>query len=66
MTGRLGNREGSFVVEDSGMANGTRAGGTWKIIANSGSGDLAGLKGEGKWSWEQGAENVEYTLTYEL
>jgi hypothetical protein len=65
ITGRLGDREGSFVVEDSGMGKANQASGRWKIIPESGSGDLVGLKGEGTWKWE-GSEHVAYTLSYEL
>ena len=66
ITGRIGDREGSFVVEDNGTGKADKAGGTWKIIADSASGDLVGLKGEGTWKWEKGNENVAYTLSYEL
>ena len=66
ITGRVGDREGSFVVEDSGTANADKASGTWKIIAGSASGDLAGLKGSGSWKWEKASQDVAYSLTYEL
>jgi hypothetical protein len=35
ITGRLGDREGRFVVEDTGMGTAEKASGTWKIIAPS-------------------------------
>jgi hypothetical protein len=66
ITGRLGDREGSFVVEESSTSNGAGASGTWTIVADSASGDLAGLKGEGTWTWEKGSHEVSYTLSYEL
>jgi hypothetical protein len=66
ITGRVGDREGSFVVEDSGMGSADGASGTWKIVAGSASGELAGLKGSGDWTWEKGSQDVAYTLSYEL
>ncbi len=66
ITGRLGEREGSFVVEDDGIGKADEANGTWKIVASSAAGDLVGLKGEGSWKWEPGNENVTYTLSYEI
>ena len=66
VSGRIGDREGSFVVEDNGMGNADKASGTWKIISGSASADLVGLKGAGSWKWEKGNESVAYTLSYEL
>ena len=45
--GSLGGKEGSFVVESNGDFDGGEAKGTWVVIAGSGTGDLAGLTGEG-------------------
>jgi hypothetical protein len=66
ITGRIGDREGSFVVEDYGVPNQNTFGGTWKVVDGSATGDLVGLKGEGGWKWEKGNKNVAYTLSYEL
>ena len=66
ITGRVGDREGSFIVEDNGMESADKASGTWKIVAGSAAGDLAGLKGAGSWTWEKGIQDVAYTLSYEL
>lgn len=65
-SGRVGDREGGFVVEDSGTGNADGASGTWKIVAGSASGDLVGLKGAGTWKWEKDNQNAAYTLSYQL
>jgi hypothetical protein len=66
ITGRIGGRSGSFVVEESvrGGAGGATA--SWRILGESGSGDLSGIAGEGGWEWKPGAEQVSYTLSYTL
>ena len=66
ITGRFGGRSGSFVVEESvrGGAGGATA--AWKVVPESGSGELEGLAGEGGWEWKPGAEQVAYTLSYRL
>jgi hypothetical protein len=60
---REANAAGSFVIEDSGMGSADGASGTWKIVAGSASGELAGLKGSGDWTWEKGSQDVAYTLS---
>jgi len=66
MTGRIGDRAGSFVVEDRGSGGADGASGTWTVVPGSASGDLAGLSGEGTWTWAAGSQEVAYTLDYEL
>jgi uncharacterized protein DUF3224 len=65
-TGRIGGRSGSFVVEESvkGGAGGATA--TWRIVPESGSGELGGIAGEGNWEWKPGVEQVSYSLSYRL
>lgn len=64
--GRVSGRSGSFVLEESvnGGPGGARA--TWRVVPGSGTGELAGLEGEGSWEWKPGAELVTYTLAYRL
>lgn len=66
ITGRVGDRSGSFVLEESvsGGPGGAKA--TWRVVPGSGSAELAGLEGEGSWEWQHGAELVTYTLAYRL
>jgi uncharacterized protein DUF3224 len=66
VTGRIGDREGSFVLAETGSGARTGATGTWTVVAGSASGGLAGLTGEGSWKWEPTSQDVTYTLSYEL
>lgn len=63
--GTVGGRRGSFVVETNGTFDGTKARGTWSIVRGSGSGDLAGISGEGTFDSPRGTK-ASYTLEYEL
>ena len=38
----------------------------WRILPESGSGELSGLAGEGSWEWRPRVEQVSYTLWYRL
>ena len=64
--GRIGGRSGSFVVEESVMGGAAGATATWRIVAESGSGDLSGIGGDGNWEWKPGAQQVSYSLSYRL
>jgi hypothetical protein len=66
LTARIGDRSGSFVVEESVKGGAEGATATWRILPGSGSGELSGLAGEGSWEWRPGAEQVVYTLSYRL
>ncbi|HET6211890.1 MAG TPA: DUF3224 domain-containing protein [Micromonosporaceae bacterium] len=46
VTGRIGRREGTFVVQIGGEFDGTVARSVFTVVAGSGTGDLAGLRGE--------------------
>lgn len=59
----LDGRKGTFVLQDEGSLAGNRVKGTWFVVAGSGTGDLAGLCGEGGFEAELG-QHAEYTLTY--
>ena len=60
------NAAGSFDIEDSGVGSPDGASGKWQIVAGSASGELAGLKGSGSWTWEKGSQDVAYSLSDEL
>ena len=66
ITGRIGGRSGSFVVEEGMRGGPAGATATWRIVPESGSGELTGVAGEGTWEWKPGAELVAYTLSYRL
>ena len=66
ITGRIGGRTGSFVVEEYSRGGSGGATATWRIVPDSGADELAGVEGEGGWEWKPGAEEVAYTLSYRL
>jgi Protein of unknown function (DUF3224) len=66
VVGSLEGRSGSFVLRlDGGFQDGT-ARTTWTVVEGSGTGDLAGLRGEGGYVARQGAAEVPYELRWSL
>lgn len=63
VTGRLGGRAGSFVLERRGVFEGGEAKETYSIVPGSGTGELAGLTGEGRSAVGHGMEHP-FTLSY--
>ena len=59
----LDGRKGSFVLQDEGSLAANRVKGTWFVVEGSGTGELAGLRGEGGFEAELG-QHAAYTLTY--
>ena len=47
VTGSVGGRAGTFLLQDAGTVDGSVVSGDWFVIPGSGTGDLAGLRGEG-------------------
>jgi len=45
--GKLGGRQGSFVLQGSETVEGGRIKAKWFVVPGSGTGDLSGLRGEG-------------------
>jgi hypothetical protein len=45
--GRLGGRQGTFVLQGSETVENGKIKGTWFVIPDSGTGELSGLRGEG-------------------
>ena len=66
VTGRIGDRDGSFVMEDRGTGSMRQTDAAWMVVPGSATGDLAGLTGDGGWHWETGRKDEAYTLSYEL
>jgi uncharacterized protein DUF3224 len=66
VTGHIGGRGGSFVLEDQGTGSTQETNGRWIVVPGSGTGELAGLTGDGGWHWEAGRKDEAYTLSYEL
>lgn len=63
VTGTVGGREGTFLLQDAGTVEGSVVSGTWFVIPRSGTGDLAGLRGEGGFTANLG-EDADVTLDY--
>jgi len=63
VVGRIGGRSGSFVFSDVGTFDGTTVAATWSIVADSGTDDLVGLRGEGRFNAPTGS-NATFSLDY--
>jgi hypothetical protein len=65
VSGRVGDRTGTFVLQDAGTLAGTTVSGTWFVVPGSGTAELEGLRGEGGFVAQLG-EGAEITLDYWL
>ena len=65
ITGRLGDREGTVVLTTTGSFDGQVAAGTWRVVAGSGTGGLAGISGSGEFRAPLTGE-PSVTLDYDL
>jgi hypothetical protein len=63
VNGRIGDRAGTFLLQDSGTADPGTVRGTWFVVPGSGTGQLAGLRGEGGFVAEIG-KSAAVTLDY--
>jgi hypothetical protein len=66
VVGSLGGRSGSFVLRLAGGFEAGAARTTWTVAEGTGTGELAGLRGEGGYVAEQGAAEVPYELRWSL
>jgi hypothetical protein len=55
VTGQVLGRAGTFVLQASGTVEGPLVNGDWFVVAGSGTGELAGLRGEGGFRANLGA-----------
>jgi hypothetical protein len=62
-TGKLGGRQGSFVLQGAETVENDKIKASWFVVPGSGTGDLAGLRGEGGFEGEFG-KGSEGTLDY--
>ena len=65
VTTRVHGKAGTFVLERRGVFEGGQAKETYSVVPGSGTGELAGLRGEGQTSVGHGMEHP-FTLAYEL
>jgi hypothetical protein len=63
VTGAIGGRAGTFLLQDAGTVAGQVVSGDWFVIPGSGTGGLAGLRGEGGFSANLG-EGAQVHLDY--
>ena len=63
ITGTVGGRTGTFLLQDAGTVQGSMVSGDWFVIPGSGTGQLAGLRGEGGFSANLG-EGAQVHLDY--
>jgi hypothetical protein len=63
VAGTMGGRTGTFLLQDAGIVSGAVVEGDWFVVAGSGTGELAGLRGEGGFRANLG-ENAQVHLDY--
>jgi hypothetical protein len=63
VTGTVAGRAGTFLLQDAGTVEGSIVSGTWFVIPGSGTGELAGLRGEGGFRANLG-EGAQVHLDY--
>lgn len=63
--GSIDGRTGSFVLESTGEHDGKTSKGRWRVVPGSGTGELAGITGEGSFDAPGGPE-ASYELDYNL
>ena len=64
VAGSLGGRSGSFVLRLAGGFEQGAARTTWTVVEGSGTGELAGLQGEGGYVAKQGEPEIAYELRW--
>jgi Protein of unknown function (DUF3224) len=63
VSGTIAGRSGTFLLQDAGTLEGSTVKGEWFVVPDSGTGDLAGLRGEGGFEAALG-ERASITLDY--
>jgi hypothetical protein len=63
VSGSVGGREGTFLLQDAGTVDGSTVSGDWFVVPGSGTGELAGLRGEGGFRANLG-EGAQVHLDY--
>ena len=66
ITGQLGGRSGSFVLQVNGVYEESTAKTSWIVAHGSGTGELRGLRGEGSYLAKHGDQAVPFTLDYDF
>ena len=63
VSGRIAGRQGTFLLQDAGTVEANVVSGVWFVVAGSGTGELAGLRGTGGFRANLG-EGAEVHLDY--
>jgi hypothetical protein len=63
--GTIDRRAGAFVLTATGSFDGQRSEGSWTVVPGSGTGDLAGIVGDGVFKAGPGSQ-ASFQLSYEL
>ena len=63
VTASIGDRTGSFLLQDAGTLEGTTVKGDWFVVPGSGTGELSRLRGEGGFTAELG-QSASISLNY--
>ncbi len=63
VAGQIGGRRGTFLLQDAGIVAGNIVSGDWFVIPRSGTGELAGLRGDGGFRANLG-EGAQVHLDY--
>lgn len=66
VSGKLGGKSGSFVVQHTGIFNKDGVQGKTTVVPDSGTGELAGLKGQGSYDLAGHQESYPLQFDYEL
>ena len=66
IVGKIGGREGSIVLECAGQWRDNVASTVWKVVDGAGTGDLAGLTGNGGYVAKHGDTAYAVTLEYTI
>jgi len=63
--GSIAGLTGSVVLESTGDHDGRSSRGRWRVVSGSGTGELAGIRGEGSFM-APGGQQVSYELDFEF
>jgi hypothetical protein len=63
VSGKIGDRQGTFLLQDAGTLEGSTVSGRWFVVPGSGTAELQGLRGEGGFTAQLG-EGADITLDY--
>lgn len=63
--GAVGGRRGTFVLTSVGSHDGVHSKGTWTVVPGTGTAELAGIFGTGRWKAGPGPQ-ATFELTYDV